>query len=208
MSSPLFFPSNSFRGASLRRPNSFPAWLPILFFIGIIALESTPAFGSNHTSAPLYRLFHLLFGNGIDSSWPVIHHTLRKTGHFTGFGILSLLCYRGLTLRNNATRMHSLAISHAVSHAFAVATAFLVAGADELHQSFLPNRTGCFSDVLLDTAGAAAAQLALYLIVNYAGQISTARLSKSALREIAMWQPHQVSYVELSAWTGCGKTQP
>ena len=195
-SAPCFLP-NSFRGASLRRHHSFFAWLPILLFVGFIALESTPAFGSNHTSEPLHRLFNLIFGSALDSRWALIHHMIRKTGHFTGFGILSLLCYRGfsLTLRTAATRLNSLTVSHAL----AIASAFLIAGADELHQSFLPNRTGCFSDVLLDTAGAAAAQLALFCILNTAAQISTARLSKSALREIAMWQPSIVSYAELSA---------
>jgi len=49
------------------------------------------------------------------------------------------------------------------SRAMAVATVFLVATADEIHQTFLPNRTGCFSDVVLDTAGAASLQLALIL---------------------------------------------
>ncbi|HEX4320908.1 MAG TPA: VanZ family protein [Acidobacteriaceae bacterium] len=204
MASALFFLSNPLRGASLRRPNSFPAWLPILLFIGVIAIESTPTFGSNHTSGPLHRLFNLVLGTALDSHWPFIHHILRKTGHFTGYGFLSLLCYRGfsLTLRS-VTHLHSLianlAPTHAVRHALAIAVVFLVAGADEFHQTFLPNRTGCFSDVLLDTAGAAAAQLTLYLILNAADHISTTRLSKSALREISMWQPHQISYAELSA---------
>jgi VanZ family protein len=45
----------------------------------------------------------------------------------------------------------------------ALAATFLIATADEIHQTFLPNRTGCFSDVLLDTAGAAAFQAMLLL---------------------------------------------
>jgi VanZ family protein len=39
----------------------------------------------------------------------------------------------------------------------------IVAGSDEFHQSFLPNRTGVSSDVLLDCCGAAVLLLLAYL---------------------------------------------
>jgi VanZ family protein len=130
-----------------------------------LALESTAAFGSDHTSAPLHTLFHFLFGSSIDRHWAYTHHLLRKTGHFAGYGMLSLVFFRGfrLTLRNTALRLHSALASHSL----AIAATFLIACADEIHQSFLPNRTGCFSDVLLDTAGALTLQ-ALLRIVLYA----------------------------------------
>jgi VanZ family protein len=52
-----------------------------------------------------------------------------------------------------------------VSLACGSSTAFLVANADELHQSFPPNRTGDFGDVVLDTCGAMASGLVLYLMM-------------------------------------------
>ena len=84
--------------------------------------------------------------------------------------MLSLLCYRGFrqTLRNAVSRLNT----EAVSHTLAITIAFLIASADELHQCFLPNRTGCFSDVLLDTAGAATAQLAVLVILHIASRNS------------------------------------
>jgi VanZ family protein len=39
------------------------------------------------------------------------------------------------------------------SWAAGVVSTFLVASADEFHQTFLPSRTGLFSDVVLDTCG-------------------------------------------------------
>jgi VanZ family protein len=42
----------------------------------------------------------------------------------------------------------------------------LVASADEFHQSFLPNRTGVPSDVLLDCCGAVALLLITYVILR------------------------------------------
>jgi VanZ family protein len=52
------------------------------------------------------------------------------------------------------------------AHGLAILATFLVASADEYHQSFLPNRTGQFSDVLLDSCGAVALGLALFLIMH------------------------------------------
>jgi VanZ family protein len=164
MSSAPFLLPNSFRGASFRWPAFFQAWLPVLLLTCAVALESTAAFGSDHTSAPLHHFFQLLFGSTVDRHWSHTHHMLRKTGHFAGYGMISLVFYRGfrLTLRNTATRLHS----GLASHALAIAATFLIAGADEIHQCFLPNRTGCFADVLLDTAGALALQLALVPTLN------------------------------------------
>jgi VanZ family protein len=54
-----------------------------------------------------------------------------------------------------------------ISHAMAIATVFFVANVDELHQTFLPNRTGCFADVILDTAGAVTLQAVLYLAMHF-----------------------------------------
>ena len=42
----------------------------------------------------------------------------------------------------------------------------LVASADEFHQSFLPNRTGVPSDVLLDCCGALVLLLIAYLCIR------------------------------------------
>ena len=53
------------------------------------------------------------------------------------------------------------------SREIAVAATILVASADEFHQTFLPNRTGSLSDVLLDTAGALTLQLTLFLILHF-----------------------------------------
>ena len=155
-----------YRTIKANQPFLVQAWLPALLFAIFFFLASTASFGSDHTSRPLHTLMHLLFGSSglaqsIDRNWSHWHHILRKTGHFVAYGVFSLVCFRGLciTLRTRVSQ------SPLRDHALAVAAVFLVAGADELHQSFVPNRTGCFSDVLLDTAGAFAAQLALWLVL-------------------------------------------
>ncbi len=42
----------------------------------------------------------------------------------------------------------------------------LIASADEFHQTFLPNRTGMASDVLLDCCGVITLQLMVYVFMR------------------------------------------
>jgi len=139
-------------------------WLPVLAFAMVFAVESTTYLGAEHTSAPLRRLVEMLCGCGVDAHWGLIHHLIRKTGHFMGYGIFSLICFRGfwLTLQSAAFRL----LRQLRAHALAILATFLVASADEFHQSFLPNRSGQFSDVLLDCYGAVALGLALFLAMQ------------------------------------------
>jgi VanZ family protein len=139
-------------------------WLPVLIFSTLLAVESSSYLGANHTSEPLRRMAEALFGYDACANWEAIHILIRKAGHFAGYGLFSLLCFRGfwMTLRGAASRMPRLLRAHGL----ALAATFLVAGADELHQSFLPNRTGQFSDVLLDTCGGVALCFLLFLAMQ------------------------------------------
>jgi VanZ family protein len=141
-------------------------WLPVLLCASVFAVESTSCFGADHTSAPLQRLAEAIFGNCVDAHWALIHHLIRKTGHFAGYGIFSLVCFRGfcLAFQDAASRLRR----RLQAHGLAILATFLVACADEFHQSFLPNRTGQFSDVLLDTCGAVVLCLALFLVMQMA----------------------------------------
>jgi VanZ family protein len=148
-------------------------WLPVLAFALLVALESTSYFGADRTSEPLRRLVEALFGYDACVHWNLIHILIRKTGHFIGYGAFSLVCFHAFwnTLGGVASGMGR----QLRAHGLAILTTFLVAGADELHQSFVPNRTGLFSDVLLDTCGGAAICLALFLTVQMAEWIKRVR---------------------------------
>jgi VanZ family protein len=43
-------------------------------------------------------------------------------------------------------------------------TTIVTASFDEIHQTFIPSRTGRWQDVMLDTVGAAALQVVVYLL--------------------------------------------
>ena len=125
------------------------AWLPVLVAIALVAIESTPYFGSDCTSGPLRHVWEWLFGPVRDRTWHILHVLIRKSGHFTGFGLVGLTWLR-------AWRMTLSKASFLRVEIFAMIGTALVASADEYHQSFLPNRTSSPRDVLLDCIGALA----------------------------------------------------
>lgn len=118
---------------------------------------------SNNTESTLYSLVAAIFGRIDRQKFEVFHALLRKAGHFSGYAILSLLFFRAVA------RTTSLAVASAAYRMFAavsIAFTFVIALLDEWHQSFLPSRTGAFSDVLLDTSGAVAVQAVLLLMIR------------------------------------------
>lgn len=166
-SSPIVFgiyrPLTSANGTA-RQKAQLQAWLPVLAFAMVFVAESTSYFGADRTSAPLQRVAEAIFGYGVGLHWELIHHLIRKTGHFMGYGIFCLICFRGfwIELQGAASRL----FRQLRAHGLAILVTFLVASADEIHQSFLPNRTGQFSDVLLDTCGGVALGLMLFLAMQ------------------------------------------
>ena len=136
------------------------AWLPVLIGIAVIVLESTPYLGADHTSGPLRRIFQTLFGRVSDLRWDVIHHCIRKSGHFLGYGAIGLAWLR-------AWRMTMPKSSFFTDALLALLGTGLLASCDEWHQSFLPNRTGSPWDVLLDCAGASAMLCAALIAARF-----------------------------------------
>ncbi|MGD0737365.1 MAG: VanZ family protein [Terracidiphilus sp.] len=131
-------------------------WAPVALGIAIIMVESTEMFGADHTSGPLRRLFEAIFGHVGDNRWDIIHHYVRKSGHFIGYGFIGLAWLRAWWF----TLTHSRFLTDAV---LALLGTALIASCDEWHQSYLPNRTSSVWDVLLDCTGAIVLQLIVYL---------------------------------------------
>jgi VanZ family protein len=135
------------------------AWLPVFLGICVIAVESSASFGADYTSGPLRWIWEHLFGQVSDERWQLFHHLIRKTGHFVGYGTMGVLWLRAWWL--SLPRAGFL-----LNAALALLGTALVASTDEFHQSFLPNRTGVPSDVLLDCSGAVVLLLVAYLCIR------------------------------------------
>ncbi|MGO8757538.1 MAG: VanZ family protein [Terracidiphilus sp.] len=135
------------------------AWGPVAVGVAVIVLESTTWFGADHTSHPLRWLFEAIFGPVGDARWAAIHHSIRKLGHFFGYGALGLAWLRAWWMTLPRYRFFFDA-------ELAIAGTALVATWDEWHQHFLPNRNGSPWDVLLDCCGALVMQWAVYMYVR------------------------------------------
>ena len=146
-----------------RRTGQFwvSAWLPVALGVVMIMVESTEFMGADHTSGPLRLLYQAIFGHVSDTQWDVIHHYIRKSGHFVGYGLIGLAWLRAWWM----TLPHSRFIPDAF---LALLGTALIATCDEWHQSFLPNRTSSPWDVLLDCCGALTLQLMIYTFMRIA----------------------------------------
>ena len=89
-----------------------------------------------------------------------MHHYVRKAAHFVEYFVFSLLILRAIRAGRQTTRF-----------TWALAAITIVAGyavMDEFHQSFVPGRVPMLTDVLLDTTGGSAAQLAAAFFLLWA----------------------------------------
>lgn len=128
-------------------------WLPAAFAVAVICNESQARFSADNTSHFLRPLVERIFGPIGDGYWEEGHHLFRKTGHFTGYGLLCLTFVRAWLYELGCVPALGRVAWRWRSVLLGVLCCFLVASGDEFHQTFVPGRTGLFSDVLLDTAG-------------------------------------------------------
>jgi VanZ family protein len=147
-------------------------WWPVVFWLGVIRVESTDTTSSANTGALLYNVVSFFLPHV--QPWLIedANAVLRKTGHFLGYAILSALVL--LALRNtNRDRLRHVLRRPWGTHLhdywrweWALLGIFLTAytaALDEFHQAFIPSRTGRWQDVVLDTCGAVAMQVVICL---------------------------------------------
>lgn len=123
-------------------------FLPPLAWTALIAWFSTSTWGAPTTAALLLPLFRELFPWSSPEQLDALHGIVRKGAHVFEYAVLAGLWWWSLGRRRGAG---------AIALAICVATASL----DELHQSTTLTRTGSPADVLLDSAAAASALVAL-----------------------------------------------
>lgn len=125
-------------------------FLPPLVWTGCIGWFSSDAWSAARTGARLLPLLHALLPWAAPEQIEALHWLIRKCGHLVEYAILAGLWSRALAPRSGASGWRSpLALS--------VLTAVL----DELRQAATLTRQASVADVLLDSAGAIAALVAL-----------------------------------------------
>lgn len=125
------------------------AWLAVVFWMGLIFfLSHQPATESSELSQGLTTMI-IYF---IESILPVIidldlvHFLIRKGAHFFAYFVLGMLITFAL-----GTRLCSSGRRFIVAFVICV----LYAISDEVHQLFIPGRSGEVRDVLIDSVGSA-----------------------------------------------------
>jgi VanZ family protein len=127
-------------------------WLPPIVWSAVILIASTDLFSGSNTAGVLQRIAMTIFGHRLTpDTAATLNFLMRKAAHLTEYGILSALMFRALR-----GEQRSWSMRWAIG---AIVFAMCIATIDEIHQSFVPSRTGTWHDVLLDSAGAAIAQI-------------------------------------------------
>src|SRR5947209_4041569 len=141
--------------------NTIKRWVPAAVWASLILLASTDMFSAAHTRSILEAFFHWLFPSWTSYSVYKAHLVVRKCAHFFEYAVLAIFVMRGFA--GDADRSTRSTMSRSVGMTFlrVVVVCAMVATIDEVHQHFVPSRTGSPYDVLLDTAGSTAAMLLL-----------------------------------------------
>lgn len=165
-------------------------WWPVLVWLGVIRLESTDLASASNTSSVLYTVIAAVVPHVDQSFVSQLDEILRKTGHFAGYGILSALVF--LALKNtNCDRLRPLLRRPWGTclrdfwrwdwALLGILVTVVTAAADEIHQSFIPSRTGAWQDVVLDSCGAAVLQVIIYFLSLRAFNRGRARVEQPGL---------------------------
>ena len=122
----------------------------------MIFAASSDLFSAQHTGGVLQSIAQTILGHPLsDLTYELTQLTIRKLAHLTEYGILSALWFRAARADERGWTLRWSMI--------AVLIAIGVASLDEFHQSFVPSRTASPLDVLIDTCGAALAQLMIHI---------------------------------------------
>lgn len=134
-------------------------WLPAALWMMLIFSASADGQSYRHSSLFFEPLMRWLFPHLPPAQVEAIHHVFRKCCHLTEYAILFWLFWRAIRkpVKNDPRPWLW------PEAGLALASVFLYAASDELHQVFVPSRTGQVSDVLVDTSGGAAGLLVLWL---------------------------------------------
>ena len=162
----------------MTKKSKFLHWIPAMIGIAVILIESTGTMSASNTSRWLLPIWTRLFGPVTPEHWAVIHHWIRKTGHFVGYGLVSLGFFEGwrATFSEKAV---SVGRRFFMAAPLALLCTLLLASWDEWHQSFLPGRTSKVSDVGIDFSGALMAHLVLLMVLLIVWRVRAARSKRS-----------------------------
>jgi VanZ family protein len=141
------------------------SWLPaVIMMILIYSFSAKPAVESNESSLTiandLLSVYEKVSDNRLEAEnrlnvLKILNYVVRKGAHFTEYAILAAAFMLYFLLTKQRKRLIIL---------LSVAFAAIYAVSDEIHQLFIPGRSGQIKDVLIDTAGAVMGASVFYFL--------------------------------------------
>lgn len=133
-------------------------WLPLLVWMFLIFSASADTQSSERTSRFLEPFLRWLNPDISLEAIDIVRLVIRKTAHVVEYAVLAWLAWRVVRKpRPKDTRPWSW---RAAAAALAIVVVYAVT--DELHQTFVPNRTGAIRDICIDAAGGILGLLVLW----------------------------------------------
>ena len=153
----------------------FLKWLtwvpPILFMIVIFLFSASDATESSSLSGGVSEKVVNWVDEAFALHWDTdykmslcerIEYPIRKLAHMSEYAVLALLIFQALTAFDRKKNRGCMALGITAAYA----------ATDEFHQLFVPGRAGRVTDVLIDSAGAFLALLAIHIILyNHKSEI-------------------------------------
>ncbi len=131
-------------------------WGVVIMWVAVISMFSSAPFSAANTNRYLDPMLRYLFPSLTPGGFVVAHTIIRKSAHFLEFFVLGCLvywaCRRGREQRWSAAWMYQ-----------ALALGLVYAVFDEAHQAFVPSRTASLTDSGVDSLGAIASQVVIYV---------------------------------------------
>lgn len=136
------------------------SWIAVIFWMALIFyLSHQPAAISNELSSGITELIVDALeklASQFQFNIGELHHIVRKNAHFFAYLTLGILVLNGL-------RRSGVNIKQGAGVALLICILYAVT--DEVHQLYIPGRSGEVRDVMIDSAGASLG-IMIYLIVS------------------------------------------
>lgn len=132
-------------------------WVPPLLWMVAIFYFSTDSFSGENTGSVFYTILHYFIPSLTLEEFQPLHFLIRKSAHFTEYGILAFLLFRAFCKgKPREWTWRSALYSWLILAGYALT--------DEFHQTFTNFRGGSIYDSLIDISGGTTALLLLWLI--------------------------------------------
>ena len=139
--------------------NQLKRWIPVFAWALLIFMASTDTFSEGNTSRVILPFLHLLLPQANSPTLEWLQFLIRKCAHFTEYFIFGFLLLRAVRGEHNGWKLRWALLALVIAAGYSAL--------DEFHQSFVPSRTASPWDSLLDTFGAAAAQVVMWAIARW-----------------------------------------